>query len=144
MRSSRLRTFRNGVGLFWASYIHQPESLDIHFPGHAAGEDSASQWVRGVTPEHGVLSTHVAARDDRQFAHDKGFPLTLVFNRSRFVYAEPWYYGVSRGMAFVQMFRPEGSIRLSHSPSGGGDGNPARDFQWFPAELRSRPGWPAW
>ncbi len=128
----RARTFRHGyIGLFWASYIHQPESLDIHFRGRAAGEDSATQWVRGVTPEHGVLSTHVSASDDRKFVHDDDFPLTLVFNRSRSVYAEPWYYGISRGMAFVQMFRPEDQIRLSQSPSGGGDGNPAWDFQWF-------------
>jgi hypothetical protein len=29
--------FKNGyVGLFWASYIHQPESLDIHLKGHPA------------------------------------------------------------------------------------------------------------
>jgi len=128
----RANTFRNGyIGLFWASYIHQPESLDIHFRGRPVDEDLETRWVRGVTPEHGVRSTHVAATDLRTFAHDGDFPLTLVFNRSEFVYAEPWYYGVSHGTAFVQMFRPRDQVRLSQSPSGGGDGNPAWDFQWY-------------
>jgi hypothetical protein len=57
--------------------------------------------------------------------------LTLVFNRSRHRYAEPWYYGVSHGMAYAQMFRRSDGVRLTQSPSGGGDGNPAWDFQWF-------------
>ena len=44
---ARKATFRNGyINLFWASYIHQPESLDVHFRGPAG-------WVRGVTPAHG-------------------------------------------------------------------------------------------
>ena len=127
----RAKTFRNGyVGLFWASYIHQPESLAIHFRGMTDTGEEAN-WVRGVTPQHGVLSTHVGAADDRLFEHDDDFPLTLAFNRSRHRFTEPWYYGISNGMAFVQMFRPTDEIRLTQSPSGGGKGNPAWDFQYF-------------
>lgn len=131
----RAKTFRNGyVGLFWASYIHQPESLDIHFPGIRVAADNEpvpAKWVRGVTPQHGVLATHVGVDDDRVFKHDDDFPLTLAFNRSKYRYDNPWYYGVSHGMAFVQMFRPSDGIRLTQSPSGGGNGNPAWDFQYF-------------
>ncbi len=129
----RAKTFKNGyIGLFFASYIHQPESLDIHFLGHPAKNiGSEAKWIRGVTPEHGVRPTHLAFNDRRAFPHDAEFPMTLVFNLSDYRYREPWYYGVSHGMAFVQIFRPQDQVRLSQSPSGGGDGNPAWDFQWF-------------
>jgi hypothetical protein len=128
----RRQSFTNGyVGLFWASYIHQPESLDIHFKGHAEGQPPASDWIRGVTPSHGALATHLATGDQRAFAHDPAFPLTLVFNRSRHRYSEPWYYGVSHGMALVFIFRPKDEVRFSQSPSGGGQGNPAWDFQYL-------------
>jgi hypothetical protein len=129
----RARTFKNGyIGLFFASYIHRPESLDIHFLGHAEAEDASKmRWIRGVTPKHGTLSTHLAASDFRQFKHDSDFPLSLVFNHSDHRYREPWYYGVSHGMALVLMFRQCDQVRLTQSPSGGGKGNPAWDFQWF-------------
>jgi hypothetical protein len=132
----RARTFKHGyVGLFWASYIHQPGSLDIHFKGHGADEPRARRWIRGVTPAHGVLSTHVSTDDSRTFDRDPEFPLTLVFNRSEYRYAEPWYFGVSHGMALVLMFRPQDGVRMSQSPSGGGRGNPAWDFQYFAADY---------
>ncbi|MCA8982371.1 MAG: hypothetical protein KDA76_01310 [Planctomycetaceae bacterium] len=128
----RRKTFAHDyIGLFWASYIHQPESLDIHFRGHTEAHADNSDWIRGVTPEHGKLSTHVGLNDSRDFPHDPKFPLTLVFNRSGYRYAEPWYYGVSHGMAYVQMFRPGDQVWLTQSPSGGGKGNPAWDFQFF-------------
>ena len=129
----RRRTFRNNyIGLFWASYIHQPESLDIHFRGRPAKEPNAAvRWVRGVTPRHGVLATHVGADDKRRLQHDADFPLTLAFNRSNYRFAEPWYFGISRKMAAVYLFRPVDQIRLTQSPSGGGNKNPAWDFQFF-------------
>jgi len=128
----RERLFKHGyVGLFWASYIHRPESLDIHFLGQEADAPGPARWIRGVTPAHGVLPTHPAASDRRAFAHDPDFPLTLVFNLSRYRYREPWYYGVSHGMALVFVFRPKDLVRFSQSPSGGGQGNPAWDFQYL-------------
>ncbi len=129
----RARTFKNGyIGLFFASYIHQPESLDIHFLGHSATDTgSEAQWIRGVTPEHGVRPTHLAFNDRREFPHDAQFPLSLVFNLSDYRYREPWYYGVSHDMAYAQMFRPQDQVRLSQSPDGAGKGNPAWDFQWL-------------
>ena len=127
----RAKTFRNGyVGLFWASYIHQPESLDIHFRG-SGKRDGSPEWIRGVTPSHGVYATHLAQDDRRVFPHDDDFPLSLAFNRSKHFYSESWYYAVSHDMAFIQMFRPQDEIRLTQSPSGGGAGNPAWDFQWY-------------
>lgn len=133
----RAKAFRNGyIGLFWASYIHQPDSLDIHFRGTDRGGDPSTKWIRGVTPSHGVLSTHLSQKDRRNFKHDEDFPLSLAFNNSNYFYAEPWYYAVSHKMAFVQMFRPQDEIRLTQSPSGGGNGNPAWDFQWFISDYK--------
>ncbi len=130
----RKQTFPNGyINLFWASYIDQPESLDIHFRGvpASASPDTKPEWIQASTPSHGVLSTHPSAGDRRVFPHEEPFPLTLVFSLSNHRYTEPWYYGVSHGMAFVQMFRPRDQVRFSQSPSGGGEGNPAWDFQYF-------------
>ncbi len=117
------------LGFFWASYIHRPESKDIHFVG--PGPDGGIGWIRGVTPSHGVLATHRAVGDDRDFAYDPEFPLTLVFNMSEHRFSEPWYLAEARNMAFVQRFRETDEIRFSQSPTGGGGGNPAWDFQWF-------------
>jgi hypothetical protein len=129
----RQRAFRNGyVGLFFASYMHRPKSLDVHFKGHAEGEAAgATRWVRAASPRHGVEATHRAHDDGRAFRHDEPFPLTLVYNYSKWRYREPWYFGVADGVALAQVFRPADRVRFSQSPSGGGDGNPAWDFQYL-------------
>ena len=127
----------NYIGLFWASYIHQPESLDIHFKGHDVGDDGQPRWIRGITPAHGTRATHIATGDHRSFVYDNQFPLSLVFNLSNHRYSEPWYYGVTHGLALVQMFRPQDEVRLTQSPSGGGEGNPAWDFQFLISDYET-------
>jgi hypothetical protein len=128
----RAKAYRHDyIGLFWASYIHAPAERAIFFKGRNAGTDSAARWIRGVTPKHGTDSTHRPAGVAALPPVDGDFPLTLVSHPSDFEYTESWYYGVSNGMAFVQMFRPADHIWMAQSPTGGGITNPAWDFQWF-------------
>ena len=124
------------IGLFWASYIHQPEDKAIHFRGRRHDSQAPSQWITAVTPEHGVDSTHPPADYPQSLQVDDDFPLSLVNHPSAYVHTAPWYYGVSHSMAFVQMFRPKDHIWMTQSPSGGGTGNPAWDFQWFIPEFK--------
>jgi hypothetical protein len=125
-------TFTQGfIGLFWASYMQQPESIDIHFLGRKRDSQEAPAWVRGVTPRHGVEATHPPAGKLFEPKIDPAFSLTLVNHRSNWVYTEPWYYGVSHDRAFAQIFRRRDAIWFAQSPSGGGNTNPAWDFQWF-------------
>ena len=107
-----------------------PSRAPIHFRGHPEGSDASPRWIEAVSPEHGIRATHLAPDDRREFPHDEAFPLTLVFNRSTDRYDEPWYFGVSHGMAYVQLFRRD-RVRIAQSPSGGGEANPAWDFQAF-------------
>lgn len=124
----RAPTFTKGyIGLFWASYIDQPESVDIHFRGPEG-------WVRGVSAQHGSNAVHRGINDQRDFPHEKALAerLKLLFGFSGHRYAEPWYFGVCRGMALAFLFREQDQIRFTQSPNGGGPGgNPAWDFQWY-------------
>lgn len=124
--------YRRGyIGLFWASYIHEPEDKAIYFRGRPRDSDAPPTLIKAITPEHGVASTHPPAHFPYSIQIDSDFPLTLVNHPSKYEYTDPWYYGVSHAMAFVLMFRPDDHIWMAQSPSGGGNGNPAWDFQWF-------------
>lgn len=118
------------LNIFWASYILKPADKSIYFLGRKKGARGES-WIQGVTPRHGELSTHRGAGDRREFKHETPFPLTLVFNESEHEYTQPFYYGRYENFVWIVMFRAKDKIRLTQSPSGGGAGNPAWDFQWF-------------
>jgi hypothetical protein len=127
----RLRKFAyRHLNIFWASYILKPEDMSLYFLGHKKGQ-KGEMWIQGVTPKHGVLATHRSAKDRRQFEHDNPFPLTLVFNESDFEYTRPVYYSRYGDFVWIVMFRESDLVRFTQSPSGGGEGNPAWDFQWF-------------
>ncbi len=133
----RADRFKQGfIGLFWASYIHQPLDKSIFFLGHKRSENGNGEWINGITPQHGVNATHPPANALFQPKVQSEFQLTLVRNASPYVHTSHWYYAVCRGMAFVQVFRPRDRIWLAQSPSGGGRDNPAWDFQWFVNEYQ--------
>ena len=122
----RGRTFTNDyIGLFWASYMQKPDGPSIHFRGPEG-------WIEAASPRHGVDSTHLGADDTREFRRSADFPSQyMAFSNSKHRYTEPFYYHVSQGMATVFLFGKGDGIRFTQSPSGGGAGNPALDFQWF-------------
>jgi hypothetical protein len=126
------------LGFFWASYIHQPESTAIHFSAlEARGVGLRPPfWVEGISPKHGERAAHPPAGPLRDLKHPDDFPIVLAFNRSTLIHVDSWYYGVSHGMAWAQMFRPQDRVWFAQSPSGGGDGNPAWDFQWFVPDFK--------
>ena len=109
------RTFKNNyIGLFFASYINAPESKDIHFSGFSSDNHTGEpRWIQAMTPSHGVLPTHLATDDQRHFLYDDDFPVSLIFNRSNYRYAKPWYYGVSHDMAAVRRGIFNGSSKIT-------------------------------
>lgn len=119
------------IGLFWASYIQNPIDTSIHFKGRSKQGNQLPKWIKATSPRHGVASTHSAAGNTVSLDVDPDFPLTLVGNASDYEYLDPWYYGVTNGMALAFMFRADDNIWFAQSPTGGGNGNPAWDFQWF-------------
>jgi len=128
----RADVFKNGwIGLFWASYIDKPGAGAIHFLGRERG-GRGERWIEAASPSHGVQSTHVMAGDKREFPRAPDFPPHwMAFSFSNYEYTQPFYFGFSRGLGLLLEFRRQDQIRFTQSPSGGGKGNPAWDFQYY-------------
>ena len=130
----RRTVFNAGLmGVFWASYIQRPEADAIHFRGTSA--DGAAGWVRFRSPRHGEASSVRGTGDTLTFMigeeqRDKLFS-TVAPER----WERPFYYGRWRDRVYVVMFRTPEVLRFAMSPSGGGQGNPAWDFQILASKV---------
>jgi len=128
----RAAVFKNGwIGLFWASYIDRPGAGTIHFLGRERGS-RGERWIEAASPSHGVQSTHVPAGEARAFPRAPDFPAHwMAFSFSNYEYTQPFYFGFSRGLGLLMEFRRQDQVWFAQSPSGGGKGNPAWDFQYY-------------
>jgi hypothetical protein len=137
------RAFKTFMGVFWASYINDPEDKAIYFLGEGSSLD-APRWERFETEQHGKNSTVLPEDDENPFKYPEGGN-TLFNSFSELRYAEPFFYGRRGDDVLIYIFDPNPYLRFAHSPSGGGrnaDGtglNPAWDFQlvipdWKPGE----------
>ena len=124
----RKPTFRNGwMGVFWASYIQQPEDPALHLP--VIGEHGSERWYRHYSRVHGEESTHLHPADTRDIRAPEGQTPYMYAAYSGKRFSRPLYYGVSHGMTYLFMAEDDPKVRFTQSPSGGGSGNPAWDYQ---------------
>ncbi len=127
--------FKHGyAGFFWASYIHAPFDKRIHFRGKRKGTDPI-EWISAYSSEHGSESTHIWKNEEGEIYFASNFNATLASHFSDYVYDQPFYYGRFHNMVLAYMFHPVQGIRFSQSPTGGGKGNPAWDFQLIIPEF---------
>ena len=117
-------------GFFWASYIHKPLDKSIYFEG-TTSESTTPSWLKAFSPKHGVRSTHRSINDDNNFFFADNFNATLASHFSDYRFSNPFYFGKFHNMALVYMFKSDEVIRFSQSPTGGGETNPAWDFQYL-------------
>jgi hypothetical protein len=115
------------MGVFWASYIQRPEDNAIHFRGRKPGGEP--EWLRFSSPKHGQESSVRGRRDDvtLRIGADMGDRLFSTVTPLR--WEQPYYYGRWRDRVYLVLFRTRERLRFAMSPSGGGQGNPAWDFQ---------------
>ena len=123
--------FKHGyAGLFWASYIHEPSDKKIYFRGIEQGSDSIG-WISAYSAQHGFESTHLSRNEKDNIYFSSNFNARLASHFSDYRYEKPFYYGRFHNMVLAYMFKPERGIRFSQSPTGGGELNPAWDFQFI-------------
>jgi len=114
---------------FYASYINGPEGLGMHFLGRAHDEPVGEGWLELNTPRHYETSTVCSIDTAPELANEMSSE-SLAFSYSELAHTRPFFFGRRRNMVFAMMFEPGHDVRFTHSPSGGGQSNPAWDFQW--------------
>ena len=125
------------AGLFWASYIHNPEDKKLYFPGIKENSGDSSSLVAAWSEQHGVASTHRSIRDDQDFFFAEDFNARLASHFSSYRYTAPYFFGRYKNMVLAFLFDSKEIIRFSQSPTGGGELNPAWDFQYLVPSPRT-------
>lgn len=123
--------FNNGVmGVFWASYIQRPEADSIHFRERAG-------WTAFRSAQHGERSSVRGRGDLVSLLVSPGNEGKLYSSLATVEWAgRPAYYGRWRDRWIAFAFRSRELVRFAMSPSGGGAGNPAWDFQLLSPDYR--------
>ena len=132
----RKDVFHNGMlGVFWASYMHHPESKSIHFIGRQPGE-TKDGWQTFASAQHGEKSSVRGLKDRYQVEVGEGGKGKLFGSVAEVRWSEPWYYGRWQEYAYLVAFKTRNLLRFAMSPSGGGNDNPAWDFQMLVPEMK--------
>jgi hypothetical protein len=127
--------FKHGYfGTFWASYINAPEDKHIYFVGTEPGNEKP-HWISAFSEKHGVRSTHLPVGETQNLFFAEDFNAALASHFSDYRFSQPLFYGHFRNMVLIFMFDRSEGIRFSQSPTGGGEKNPAWDFQFIVRNL---------
>jgi hypothetical protein len=106
--------FKHGyIGLFWASYIDDPENKSIYFR-----DDKG--WVQLCTQIHANQSTVVPVDNKVELKFTPGTREMLYKSLSPLRFSDPVYYGLFGTHQYILMFDRTDGIRFAHSPSAGG------------------------
>lgn len=131
----RPQVLNGGVmGVFWASYIHRPEDDRIHF--RAVGREAG--WTAFRSAAHGDRSSVRGPADTLDLMISPGNAGKLFSSCAEVRWkGAPAYYGRWRDRVYAVAFRTRELLRFAMSPSGGGAGNPAWDFQILVPDCRA-------
>ena len=118
---------KDWLGLFWASYIHEPENKTTYFRGRR-DRNSPVEWIESLG-EKPLNPRAFASEKEEELLPNEPNPDGRLFHNIRPVrYVEPLFFGRWRNMMLQMMFQAENSLRFAIQPTGGGLKNPAWDF----------------
>ena len=106
--------FTNGfIGLFWASYIDNPENKSIYFR-------DGKGWVQLCSQVHFDECTVVHVSEKPEIKTVQGGRQAMYRNFSPLRFSDPVYTGYYGTHQAIVMFDRTEGIRFAHSPSAGG------------------------
>jgi len=116
------------LGVIYACYIDNAATSGINFYGLSRkGQKTPELVTQPSTGGHAIRSF----LDGRTLKWDPKFHYRWLMEERPAMYTEPWYYGVSRGMALVQIFREQDQVGFTMEGGGGQAGRPGWGFEYF-------------